>query len=750
MRALMVSVLAVAVSGCTFGIKTCSDTSECNPGSTCEEGFCVAPPDSGTGGGSTGGGAGGGTTGGGGGTTTGGGMGGGGGSVTGGGGGGGDPMCPTMNCEEACIEGTGCVPFFSGIQIISPDAGAVLREGSTTLEVELLSTSGVVVEAPDYPAKLVYSIDDGGWVDLNRVAVTARYSGQHVLSNCTATKRLPWSVSLEDGGLHTSSSFECDGQEPTLELPMFSAGYYQRDDVVVFDLRADEPMNPASLQVRLGGVAMSEATMAMDGGTCTALGRCWALDMSKPELRGIDAGFVLTVDGTDLAGNPAAQQTTSLSVTRIRWSKRMSPADPVIAAPAVTTLGNVIIGTANTSSNREGSLFRIDPLTGEGGDAGVSLGAVQGVAVSRATTTAGMPATNEYAFVSYNYDSSSSPKGRLNAVDVASLTPNPAAPCDASGTERVNVAPALVRVDGEQVAGVASSNGSLTEVGRFLSYESARGCIAQFLSTTDRYALNHSSQQPAVNTIVVNAASAGAYALFANSFGQLRRVTALKTGSPATVESTVESLDGGGATHQAVFGSASLLSMNPAIGTKRMRLAPFGGTAKEWDFGNNVEKGAVAVQSSTEAYLGNGSTVVQFNPSDESQGSVPVSLAGAGAISTAPVLLAPRPGSTSDWGYAVSAEGSLIAFDRHGSALGWVAPLRAGNTVVAHPGFGCNTKPGHADGTGVLYVGWQDGFVQAIIVDGPTLDGLWPKYQRTMGNAGNDDTTFFPTNWACP
>jgi hypothetical protein len=69
--------------------------------------------------------------------------------------------------------------------------------------------------------------------------------------------------------------------------------------------------------------------------------------------------------------------------------------------------------------------------------------------------------------------------------------------------------------------------------------------------------------------------------------------------------------------------------------------------------------------------------------------------------------------------------------------------------------FDCN-RANPASKTGVLYVGSSGGStgkVLSIIVDSPKLldtMGAWPKYQRTMGNAGNDDT-YFPTNWpSCP
>lgn len=68
--------------------------------------------------------------------------------------------------------------------------------------------------------------------------------------------------------------------------------------------------------------------------------------------------------------------------------------------------------------------------------------------------------------------------------------------------------------------------------------------------------------------------------------------------------------------------------------------------------------------------------------------------------------------------------------------------------------FDCNRRTGAAIGsTGILYIPFLDGNVAAIVVDSPRLEddpSSWPKYQRTMGNAGNDDTSFFPTNWNCP
>jgi hypothetical protein len=74
-------------------------------------------------------------------------------------------------------------------------------------------------------------------------------------------------------------------------------------------------------------------------------------------------------------------------------------------------------------------------------------------------------------------------------------------------------------------------------------------------------------------------------------------------------------------------------------------------------------------------------------------------------------------------------------------------------TVLTHATLDCNRRPSAATGTtGLLYIASGAGKMVAIIVDSPKLDdaALWPKYQRTAGNAGNSDTARFPLNPGCP
>lgn len=157
--------------------------------------------------------------------------------------------------------------------------------------------------------------------------------------------------------------------------------------------------------------------------------------------------------------------------------------------------------------------------------------------------------------------------------------------------------------------------------------------------------------------------------------------------------------------------------------------------------------------SSSEAYIGQGTTLVRFDPANLTTATT-VGTVTSDSIRTSPVLGAPRVSGEMPEGYAVSKGGTLLTFRQGTGAELWRAPLlAAGDSVNTHMAFDCN-RASPASKTGVLYVGAASGKIISIIVDAPKLldsSGAWPKYQRTMGNAGNDDTTNFPTNWpGCP
>lgn len=739
MRALLICVVAVSVAGCTFGVKTCSDTSECGTGATCQQGFCVAI------GGETGGGNGGGTA-------TGGGAAQGGGAATGGGdgtGGGTTEVCPTLNCTEACVEPTGCVPYFTGIEIVSPDAGARVQEGLLVPFVaQMVVTAGVTVTDDKLPTVLTYTDEDGGVGTWFKIANENRYRVNRTFSACGQDTMFTTMASLEDGGFPVAASVVCDGQAPTVTLPTMN-DYFQRDDVKLLQLTASEPLSTAT--ATLGGVALELA----DAG-CTDAGPCFVMDFSKPNFPYIDAGVQLTVTAVDEVGLSATIAPVSIPVTRVRWTKDIGPKYRFIAAPAVSPEGWIVVCNSNANTGTAGECYRLDSITGEGGDAGMGIpfGAVQGVAISRAASAENSPADATLAFVSFNAEVTGSPKGRLSAFNVVTMTPS-ASEAEANGTQKTLVAPALVRTNGDQVAAVSASNGvELGSFSRLLHFDSANGGNLS-INAPGRDDLVQNALEPPMNAVVLEATTGNAFAHFVREglvYSGLIRVSGVRS---APQIGTASTLDGGGASSQIPIGSESLISSVTFAGSDPhlVRIAP-GGTAKSWDFGSSVAKGAVALESSNQGYVGSGTSIVRFDPSTNGAAATTMHTVTGQTFALTPVLLSSGPSSQSAWGYAVSNAGVLAAFDRDGSSLPWSGSLRTGQTVRAHPGFGCNTRPGSAPGTGVVYVAWADGVVQAIVVDGARLRGAWPKYQRSMGNAGNDDADpagLFPTNWAnCP
>jgi len=171
------------------------------------------------------------------------------------------------------------------------------------------------------------------------------------------------------------------------------------------------------------------------------------------------------------------------------------------------------------------------------------------------------------------------------------------------------------------------------------------------------------------------------------------------------------------------------------------------------NLGAAVPNGASAVRGPTEAYVGRGSDLIRYNPSTLMSPGARLNPVNVD-IRTSPVLGEPPLGSFEPTGYAVdSTSGELWAFPLGApmnSATNFGVVVSGG--VRAHPTLDCNRRAGAATKrTGVLYVVSLTGRVAAIIVDSPKLlsNAIWPKYQRTSGNAGNTDTSFV-LNPGCP
>jgi hypothetical protein len=169
------------------------------------------------------------------------------------------------------------------------------------------------------------------------------------------------------------------------------------------------------------------------------------------------------------------------------------------------------------------------------------------------------------------------------------------------------------------------------------------------------------------------------------------------------------------------------------------------------NLGADKKTGVPVVASASEAYAGHGGGLFRFDPSNLNASTIVIDGGTTDTFYLSPILSKAKDGGVGQ-GYAVSNTGNLVVFEL-GSAPGVAWTSATGTSVVTHPTLDCN-RQSPATRTGILYVGHDDGHVQAIIVDNPGLldtPGAWPKYQRSAGNAGNDDLLNFPTNWpGCP
>ena len=179
---------------------------------------------------------------------------------------------------------------------------------------------------------------------------------------------------------------------------------------------------------------------------------------------------------------------------------------------------------------------------------------------------------------------------------------------------------------------------------------------------------------------------------------------------------------------QALNGNQFLIATLNSGSTKQIFGRP---TAVDGNLGSNTDKGVPALASSIEAYVGIGDALVRFNSADLTT-SVLVATVSGDNIRTSPVLGAPRVSGGMAEGYAISKNGTLLAFQQGTGSELWRAPLiAAGDSINTHMAFDCN-RANPTSKTGVLYVGTASGKVLSIIVDAPRLldsSGAWPKYQ---------------------
>lgn len=728
MRSLLLAVACVAFVGCTFGAKTCDTAHPCSDGATCDQGFCVIGTAGGGGGGGTtsGGGGGGSMGGGGGGGATGGGAGGGAGGM--GGGGGAVDLCNGVSCLAgySCEAATGeCLLRVTELRIVSPSAALTADAG--ILLVAGLSTDASVT----LPADLSFRVDDGGTQTLSGGG--PQYSNMFSLADGTHTIRVE--AAFADAGFVATTSITVDTDGPTISGTLPSTRQ-QRDEIFGLDLTASEPVQLSTVDVRLKGVKLQAAT-----GSCLASAGCWVVDMSAPPLDGLTSSFDVEVTASDLAGNAKTSTLGSIQVTRKRWEVNAASGEEVRAAPALGSDGTIFLGTRGTGIT--GTLLALNPADGGVQSSTTSFGAILSVA----------SAVSEDAGLVF-YSSNDLTGGQVGARAASGLGLPAGVPGAARGNPGTPTysAIALVPKSLTEVGAVASFN-RLPLNGRVVIYgasSAAEGANAAD-SGVDFAAVPNPVE--VANNIIVNGTEAHLPNTITGTGMNWQSISSVN-GTPVIGPS--RALEGSGndccVSGQAFIGGTLLIG-GRNLGRKVYAGSSSGVTAG--NLGGAFDNGTPAVASPSVAFIGHGTELVRFNPSDLITAGV-VLKSGVNFARTSPVLGNPRADQSVGLGYAVTTAGVLLVFPQDGStdsASDWGSPFSTSASVVAHPTLDCNRRIGAATTTtGVLYLASTTSVV-AVVVDSPKLletAGAWPKYQRTAGNAGNTDNTRFPLNPGCP
>jgi hypothetical protein len=493
-------------------------------------------------------------------------------------------------------------------------------------------------------------------------------------------------------------------------------------------------------------------------------------------MKAVTTRFDLVLNAKDLAGNAALESKTSVDVTRIRWTTKATPLGDVMrAAPAVGPDGRVYVGTTEAANGNSGRLIALNWADGSGADAGVAAGIGPGgivsIAVSPTATSVGA-GNGAVVFAAYN------PMGpgelRGFGADLSNLPPQ----ASGKANNKVWSGIALAR-NGAQVFAVATtaSSSNLTtsnNAARVLRWDSIDGAVGTLdLPQITVAGLGNSGSpleplvvgatvQTAVG-VVIRQATARFVTSQPNSLAAMPSpglfVREFAVGSQSGLDAGVqiEASDSAYAVGQAMSGGKSVVGTLTS-GGRRVHVVDGTVTTTGTPAGP-IDYGVPTVAEGGYGLIGAGNAIVRFDPSLLSSGGTQVAVLGVGPtdiVRTSPVLGKAIGGRTAI-GYALTAAGELVVFDASATGTAssaWISSVGSSSSVVTHPAFDCNRRVGAARSTtGILYVPFLDGNVVAVIVDSPALmdaNGAWPKYQRTSGNAGNDDTAFFPTNWPCP
>lgn len=661
----------------------------------------------------------------------------------------------TEACSQAqaasCAAWEACVPTASGgtcentnpmLTWAAPDAGMRVPGGvALPLKVQV-AVSPTTKGATVYPANVpVVRVGSNVNVQLTRAmsGPAGVYEGtiDPGMTEGDITLTAGWAG---DAGPQKSVNVYVDVLPPQVGLLVETdGGQYYRDSLVLAALTTDEPLSDAG--VTLAGVP-AEPRPLTDCNIISGLRNvagCYALDFSKPAMNALDGGFQAQLTATDMFGHTVSGADGGvLPVTRVRWTSNVGPGGEVTAL-AVAPDGGVYVGL--TTGLREGTVQLLASATG----ALVSSwgrGAVQSLA-----------ANDDVVFYAMNeFDAGAS---------IGGFGGTTRAPCVGVPSNMTYSGIALVRSSVGAVGAVGSINSASTTTPDglgciFYATRLAVGFIMDSSLLDSFVATSSATPSTSVNVIVANAASSAPTASFLNkpttSGASWRPVSNLLSAPSSPMSMQVTNAAPLPPMGQALLPDASVLITTESIVAANVFVGNVSNvSARSGTLGAAVTAGVPVVASGTEAYAGSGLGLVRFDPAALGS-SVPLlpTDAGTETFYLSPVLTRGQDGGVGS-GYAIGSGGSLTVFGQGDGGVQWRAAL--GGAVATHPTFDCNRLRPQSK-TGILYVGKRNGSVQAIIVDSPKLldtPGAWPKYQRSMGNAGNDDLTNFPTNWpGCP
>lgn len=737
MRGLLLVLTAVSLVGCGFGATQCKSSADCRGDGVCIDGFCVQH-DAGT----TGGGGGGGAPsggGGGGGTPT----GGGGGSVGGGGGmpdAGDDagvdagPTCDGVMCSPgfSCTAGV-CEFRVTSLTIVAPSDGLVAKQAVHDVSAVLQADASI-----EWPAKLSLELPDGGKTDITGLDGSYLFAAVRFPEG---SSRVTVSADFGDAGkLSDTNTIRIDTVAPSLNASVPTA-VFMRDDIVTIYVSSDEALQNTPA-VTVDGVG------AMPSVNCDAGAYCFDVDLSLPTLLGMDGGFEVFAQGTDIAGNTSASTNVGMiKVTRKRWEAnlRSMTGEEIYASPSINGVGQVAIGTRIGAT--DGNLKVVTWQDG-GVFGSTAVGAVMSVAT--AVSSISPSGTGQVVYFAANVVANANLGARALA-DLsnasASVSPN------VVGTPSVSTTYsglALYEGAGSEVQATAAFNGATSYLARYGTTSVGPTAPSYVTGPADLFDATPTpvpSIVPAPTNLIINGTSNTLYAptrpLSQGAF--IQPVTSIKSTSPMV--STPGTIASSGTlnylTGLSWSGTEPLASGSGALNS--IYRFNSGGPV-----GSNLSDSAdksPAVVDTMNAFAVSGSTLWGFNPTNISSNG---SRGTVGATHTSPILGEPRQGSSSPLGYVVNDNGELWVFDindtQPAKRYGFVFP--AMTPVAAHSNLDCNRRTGNnvaTRTTGILYVASTDGRLAAIIVDSPGLkrDAIWPRYQRSASNSGN---TTFPTN----